>query len=776
MTGERYVLIKDIRAAVKGCEPDVLDAIVKGWRAGRPHIRCPYPDHTDNRPSWRWDQRKARAYCTCIAGSHSILDVLMKVEGVKFDQAKIRAAELLKRSDLIKEHRGQKRKGGGDVIPLQQHCNSATPAGCRLADYASEKQLPIEYLCSLGLSEINLQGTPAVRIPYFGMDGSELAVRFRISLDATGNRFRWRTGSKTCLYGLDRLADAYKAGYVVLVEGESDTQTLWHHGFVALGLPGAANWNETRDAPLMAEVATIYIVIEPDRGGDALSSRLRRSSIAPRVRLVRLLGAEDTSALYLVNPTAFRAEFQRALNEAESYQAIANREAETEAARAREAAGDLVLEPDILGRFTAELPRAGLVGEDSNAKTLFLALTTRLFVRPVSIAVKGPSSGGKSYIVEIVLRFFPTEAYWERTAMSDRALAYSDEDFGHRHLVIYEAAGMTSDIASYLIRSLLSEGRIRYELVEKTKDGMIARVIEKDGPTGLIVTTTAPRLHPENETRLLSLAVKDTPQQTAAILQALARGTETASAVDYSPWQALQKWLGGGERRVVVPFAKKLASLVPPVAVRLRRDFGLLLALIQAHALLHRELRQKDDQGRILAMLDDYAAVRNLVADLFAEGVDATVKPETRETVAAVGTLLRASDKEDASLADIEKVLMLDRSATSRRVAEAKSRGYLVNNETRKGRPARIALGDPMPGEIEILPTPDRLADCCTVAALQEGIETPSPRRIMAPNSPRSRYDRGRCQSSCRDPALGWRCDADRLRQTQTGGAHGPFA
>ena len=32
-----------------------------------------------------------------------------------------------------------------------------------------------------------------------------------------------------------------------------------------------------------------------------------------------------------------------------------------------------------------------------------------------------------------------------------------------------------------------------------------------------------------------------------------------------------------------------------------------------------------------------------------------------------------------------------------------------------------------MPAEIEILPTSDRLADCCSVAALREGIETPSP-------------------------------------------------
>jgi hypothetical protein len=115
----------------------------------------------------------------------------------------------------------------------------------------------------------------------------------------------------------------------------------------------------------------------------------------------------------------------------------------------------LLLDPDILCSFAHELRQAELVGEDRNAKLLYLTLTTRLFSRPVSVAIKGPSSGGKSYTAEVVLRFFPSSAYWERTLMSDRALAYSDEDFRHRHLVIYEAAGMTSDIASYLIRSLL---------------------------------------------------------------------------------------------------------------------------------------------------------------------------------------------------------------------------------------------------------------------------------------------------------------------------------
>ena len=65
-----------------------------------------------------------------------------------------------------------------------------------------------------------------------------------------------------------------------------------------------------------------------------------------------------------------------------------------------------------------------------------------------------------------------------------------------------------------------------------------------EGPTGLITTTTAPKLHPENETRLLSLGVIDTREQTEAVMRALAADTE--AAIDYAPWRALQAWLATG--------------------------------------------------------------------------------------------------------------------------------------------------------------------------------------------------------------------------------------
>src|SRR5207249_510285 len=145
----------------------------------------------------------------------------------------------------------------------------------------------------------------------------------------------------------------------------------------------------------------------------------------------------------------------------------------------------------------------------------------------------------------------------------------------------YEAAGLKSEFASYALRSLLSEGRLRYVTVEKTRDGRLRqRVIEQEGPTALLLTTTAIQLHPENETRLFSIPVSDTPDQTkAVILQAARRSTRPA--VDLTAWVDFQLWIGVAEHRVHIPYAERLAELIPPVSVRLRRDVPALLSLIE---------------------------------------------------------------------------------------------------------------------------------------------------------------------------------------------------
>src|SRR5215469_550757 len=147
---------------------------------------------------------------------------------------------------------------------------------------------------------------------------AELLDRDDLINGARKKRHFWRKGDKACLYGAQWAASLRDMGYAVIVEGESDTQTLWKHSFAALGLPGATNWNEERDAPLLDGVPAVYVVIEPDTGGDATLQWLRRSRIAPRARLIRLPSeTKDPSALYLSTPDRFRDAFRAAMEAAE---------------------------------------------------------------------------------------------------------------------------------------------------------------------------------------------------------------------------------------------------------------------------------------------------------------------------------------------------------------------------------------------------------------------------------------------------------------------------
>jgi hypothetical protein len=373
---------------------------------------------------------------------------------------------------------------------------------------------------------------------------------------------------------------------------------------------------------------------------------------------------------------------------------------------------------DILSRVVEVVRGLGVTGEDRLVQLLYLAVTSRLLdKRPVCIAVKGPSSAGKSFATGSVLRLFPPSAYVELSAMSERALVYWTEPLAHRMLVIYEESGIQGEMGSYLIRSLISEGRVKYATVDRAGGALEGRKIEREGPTGLILTTTKHAIHPENETRLLSVPANDTAAQTRSVLLAIA-GEDEAS-VDLTDWHELQEWLAAGDGRTTVPFRMALAEAIPALGIRLRRDFGLLLQLIRSHALLHRGVRERDASGRIVATLDDYEAIRVLVSDLIAEGLEASLPPTVRETVDAVAALLKTG-RSSVSLSELATHLGLDKSTVSRRAAHAVQLGHLHNREERRGMPACLILGDPLPRDAEVLPSREALetaAGRCGVAA-----------------------------------------------------------
>lgn len=106
--------------------------------------------------------------------------------------------------------------------------NEIEPITYTVTEYAREKHLPVEFLASLGLSN----GNKNVVIPYFDADNNVMATRYR-NHPNNPQRFSWKKGSKTILYGLWKLKE-FNDDYIILVEGESDAQTLWYYKAQAL--------------------------------------------------------------------------------------------------------------------------------------------------------------------------------------------------------------------------------------------------------------------------------------------------------------------------------------------------------------------------------------------------------------------------------------------------------------------------------------------------------------------------------------------------------------
>ena len=123
---------------------------------------------------------------------------------------------------------------------------------------------------------------------------------------------------------------------------------------------------------------------------------------------------------------------------------------------------DLASEENILDRLITDIGAIGHAGEERMCKIVYLAVTSRLLDDIVSVAGKGPSAAGKSATVKRVLAFFPAEAWVVLTAVSEKYIVYDKRPLQHRMLVVYEATGMSGEVASGLIRSLLSEGHLKY--------------------------------------------------------------------------------------------------------------------------------------------------------------------------------------------------------------------------------------------------------------------------------------------------------------------------
>jgi hypothetical protein len=266
----------------------------------------------------------------------------------------------------------------------------------------------------------------------------------------------------------------------------------------------------------------------------------------------------------------------------------------------------------------------GVVGEARLFRTLYFIGTSRKNKRPLGAIVMGASSSGKTALVSQCARLMPVKEIIMATRMTPQALYHFPPGFvEHKFIVGGERVRVQDDAAAdatAALRQLFSEGRAVKQMT--VRDGgeenkWITDEMEVKGPIAYVETTTMTkeRVFVEDLNRALVLRTNDAEAVTRAVLTSCAERSMGRRRVN-PDWhierhRKVQEQLLRYD--IVVPFADRILDRFPARKVEARRAGQQVISMVEAIALFHQSRRRIDDNGRLIAQIEDYALAVDLL-------------------------------------------------------------------------------------------------------------------------------------------------------------------
>ncbi len=239
----------------------------------KPHVSgknltglCPF--HDDQNNSFSVDLETGKWHCLAEDIGGNFLSFYAKIHGLGDGKEGTTAAykEILEKYGVELD----KDSGKTEKKPMLK--------GYSLSQYAFEKHLPENWLeseCRVTTVHDRYFKSDYVKIPYMDEHGKEATYRKRFA----DKEFRWKKnppgkklGDLIRFYGEWKMQQIRAAGYAVLVEGESDTQSLWYMELSALGIPGASMFRPEHSG--MLQGLKLYIHQEQDGGGETFFRKI----------------------------------------------------------------------------------------------------------------------------------------------------------------------------------------------------------------------------------------------------------------------------------------------------------------------------------------------------------------------------------------------------------------------------------------------------------------------------------------------------------------------
>lgn len=277
-------------------------------------------------------------------------------------------------------------------------------------------------------------------------------------------------------------------------------------------------------------------------------------------------------------------------------------------------------QPDLIQKLNQLIGQSGITGEDNNRLFLFVIATSHKMPDTLHALIQGSSGSGKTHLLSKIAELMPTEKVVKFTRVTENSFYNYDEYFFRGKLICLEDIDGLKEEALFAWRELISNNQLSSSTSQKDENGNIRsaqRIVR--GPMASICATTHGQIYEDNMSRLFIIAVDESQEQTARIMNY--QKQKAAGLIDAEKEREASALLQNLVRmlkpcKVINPYANQLH--LPPQAHKIRRLNELYLAFVKQITIINQYQRKRDQQGRLITQKEDLkTAVTILFESIF---------------------------------------------------------------------------------------------------------------------------------------------------------------
>jgi site-specific DNA-adenine methylase/predicted GTPase len=270
------------------------------------------------------------------------------------------------------------------------------------------------------------------------------------------------------------------------------------------------------------------------------------------------------------------------------------------------------------------LEKAGIAGEESSRKLLFIIGTTYKSTNPLHALIQGSNGSGKSHLINIIGQCLPPEDVMTMARVSSKSFYhYTRNELVGKVLLLQDYEGLDEE-ARYAFKELQSNGSLSSSTIHKDTHGNLISLIKSvKGHFSSLSATGKSEVYYDGLSLNIAVGVDESAEQTERIMHY--QNKKLSGVIQESEEQNAKEQLQNIIRcikpvPVINPYADKIQ--LPIVAKNLRRLNIHYHAFVKQVTLLHQYQRKKDKEGRLITEPEDLKIACDILFDAIVLKVD----------------------------------------------------------------------------------------------------------------------------------------------------------